>query len=301
MNLLGLSAFYHESACCLLSDGGLVAGALEERFSRVKHDPRLPVEAFRFCLEAGGIGLGDLAAVAYYEEPVTKLSRQIWAHLEGRRRRAGPQEEHEDGSLEGGGAVTAVNASDTVRAADLPWLDPEAPERAIRERLGWDGPTLTYRHHLSHAASAYLYSGFPEAAILTVDGVGEWDTTTFGRGAGGRIEILEAVPFPHSLGLFYSAVTAYLGFRVNGGEYKVMGLAPYGRPRYAERLRRVVRTGSGGRFTLDLAYFDFLTGRRMYSDALCELLDGPPRRPGDEIEPRHMDVARSAQAVLEEV
>lgn len=300
VNILGLSAFYHESACCLLSDGGLVAAALEERFSRVKHDPRLPVEAFRFCLEAGGIGLGDLAAVAYYEEPVTKLSRQIWAHLAGRRGADRPGS-HEHGTSQEGRSVPAVDAPADPAAADLPWLDPEAPARAIRERLGWDGPILTYRHHLSHAASAYLYSDFPEAAILTVDGVGEWDTTTLGRGAGGRIEIMERVPFPHSLGLFYSAITAYLGFRVNGGEYKVMGLAPYGRPRYAERLRRVLRDGPDAQYTLDLAFFDFLAGRRMYSDALCELLDGPPRRAGDEIEPRHMDVARSAQAVLEEV
>lgn len=275
MKIVGLSAFYHESTCCLLSDGELVAAASEERFSRVKHDPRLPVAAFRFCLEAADLDLPDLDAVAYYEEPVTKLSRQIWAHLQGGANRAS--------------------------ADDRPWLDPEAPARAIRERLGWDGPLLTFPHHLSHAASAYLFSGFPEAAILTVDGVGEWATTTYGRGSDGRIELFEEVAFPHSLGLFYSGVTAYLGFRVNGGEAKVMGLAPYGRPRYLERLRRVLRNGPGGQYELDLRYFDFLAGRRMVSDALCELLEGPPRRPGDDIEPRHMDVARSAQALLEEV
>jgi carbamoyltransferase len=270
--VVGLSAFYHESTCCLVEGGALVAAASEERFSRVKHDPRLPVEALRFCLDAGGaLGPGDLDAVAYYESPVEKHSRQLWAHAEG------------------------------AGGRDLPWLDPGRPEREIRERLGWEGPLLTFPHHLSHAASAYLFSGFEEAAVLTVDGVGEWATTAYGRGAGGRVELFEEVRFPHSLGLFYSTITAYLGFRVNGGEYKVMGLAPYGRPRYAERLRRVLCNGPGGAFTLDLAYFDFLAGRRMFSGALSELLDGPPRRPGDDVEPRHMDVARSAQEVLEEV
>ncbi|MFP3941267.1 MAG: carbamoyltransferase [Thermoanaerobaculia bacterium] len=276
--MAGISAFYHESACCLLEDGRLTAAAAEERFSRVKHDPRLPVQAFRFCLEAAagdggeaGPAPGLLDAVAYYESPVLKLSRQLWAGV--------PEDD----------------------PGDLPWLDPTQPERAIRERLGWDGPLHVYEHHRSHAASAFYFSGFPEAAILTADGVGEWATTTYGRGRGAELELLEEVRFPHSLGLFYSAITAYLGFRVNGGEYKVMGLAPYGRPRYAEDLRRVLRSGPRGAFTLDMGFFEFLRGRRMYSAALCELLDGPPRRPGDEITPRHADVARSAQEVLEEV
>lgn len=271
--VVGLSAFYHESTCCLVRGGELVAAASEERFSRVKHDPRLPVEAFRFCLEAGGgLDPADIDAVAYYESPAEKHSRQLWALAQGGGSGAGP-----------------------------PWLDPGRPEREVRERLGWEGPLRTYPHHLSHAASAYLYSGYPEAAILTVDGVGEWATTTYGRGVGGDLELFDEVRFPHSLGLFYSTVTAYLGFRVNGGEYKVMGLAPYGQPRHAERLRRVLRNGPGGAFSLDLAYFDFLHGRRMYSDALSELLGERPRRPGDEIEPRHADLARSAQEVLEEV
>jgi carbamoyltransferase len=307
VNVVGLSAFFHEATCCLLVGGELVAAASEERFSRVKHDPRLPVEAFRFCLEAGGLGPGELDAVAYYESPVLKLSRQLWAVSAARSATAAGSA----GSANTAGSVSPADtasaasggpaADDRVGRGDLPSLDPEAPERAIRERLGWEGPLLTFEHHLSHAASAYLFSGFPEAAVLTVDGVGEWATTAYGRGAGGRLELFEEVRFPHSLGLFYSTITAYLGFRVNGGEQKVMGLAPYGRPRYAGRLRRVLRNGPGGSFTLDLAYFDFLAGRRMFSDALAELLDGPPRRPGEEILPRHMDVARSAQEVLEEV
>ena len=271
MNVLGLSAFFHESACCLLRDGRLVAAVEEERFSRVKHDPRLPVAAFRHCLRAGGIGITDLDAVAYYESPVRKLSRQLWA-----------------GFPEGG-------------SADLPWLDPGAPERAIREGLGWEGPILTFEHHLSHAASAFLFSDFPEAALLTVDGVGEWATTSYGWGKGAAVELFEAVDFPHSLGLLYATLTSYLGFEVNDGEYKVMGLAPYGEPRYLDEMRRLVILESDGQYRLDLQYFDFVRGRRMYSDALPRLFGEPPRKPETEISRFHQDVARSLQAVLEEV
>jgi carbamoyltransferase len=287
--IVGLSGLYHEATACLLVDGEPVAAASEERFSRVKHDPRMPVEAFRWCLEAGGLrSPADLSAVAWYELPEAKHDRQLWALS--RRRSLTPR------TLSGGHGNRFVAPGD---------LDPERPLRFIRERLGWDGPVLCYPHHLSHAASAYLYSGFAStdegAAILTVDGVGEWATTTYATGRAGSIELIEEVRFPHSLGLFYSAVTALLGFRVNGGEYKVMGLAPYGEPRYAGRLREVVRTGPGGGFTLDLEHFDFLAGERMFSDALPRLLDGRPRKPGDELTPWHADVARSAQVVLEEL
>ena len=201
MNIVGLSAFFHESACCLLRDGRVVAAAEEERFSRVKHDPRLPASAFRFCLRAGGIGLTD-DTLAFYESPRKKLSRQLWT-----------------GTPKGA-------------TPDLPWLDPGAPERAIREGLGWEGPILFFDHHLSHAASAFLLSDFPAAALLTADGVGEWATTSYGRGEGAEIELFEEVDFPHSLGLLYATLTSYLGFAVNDGEYKVMGLAPYGKPRH---------------------------------------------------------------------
>ncbi|HEX2253888.1 MAG TPA: carbamoyltransferase C-terminal domain-containing protein [Thermoanaerobaculia bacterium] len=270
MLVAGISAFYHESACCLLADGALVAAAAEERFSRLKHDAALPVEAWRFCLDRAGATPADVAAVGYYEQPVAKLARQLWA---------GPP----PGDRE------------------LAWLDPSAPERAIRDRLGFDGPLLAFPHHLSHAASAFFYSGFDQAAVLTADGVGEWATTTYGRGAGSELDLFAEVRFPHSLGLFYSTLTAYLGFRVNSGEYKVMGLAPYGTPRLADRLRRVLRSGPGGGFALDPAYFDFLGGERMHSAALAELLGGPPRRRGEPVEAFHADVAASAQAVLEEV
>lgn len=261
MNVVGLSAFFHESACCLLQDGRLVAAAEEERFSRIKHDPRLPVSAFRWCLEEGGIGIAEVDAVAYYESPVRKLARQLWS---------------------------GVPIGDA---------DPGRPERAIREQLGYEGRILFYGHHASHAASAFLLSGFPEAAVLTVDGVGEWDTTTYGKG----LEVFERVEFPHSLGLLYSTITSYLGFEVNDGEYKVMGLAPYGRPRYADRIRKLVSSGSGGQFALDLRYFDFVRGSRMYSEALCDLFGAPPRERGSEITGFHQDVAQSLQVVLEEI
>ncbi len=271
MNVAGISAFFHDSACCLLRDGRLVAAAAEERFSRLKHDPRLPAAAFRSCLRAGGLGVADLDCVAYYEQPVDKLARQLWA---------GPPE---------------------GPAPDLAWLDPGRPERAIREGLGYEGPIVSFPHHRSHAASAFLFSGFPAAALLTVDGVGEWATTTYGRGEAGRLDLFAEVHFPHSLGLFYSTLTSYLGFAVDDGEGKVMGLAACGEPRYVAALRALVECGPGGELALDLRYFDFVRGRRMYSAALCDLLGEPPRRPGTELTRFHRDLARSLQLVLEEV
>jgi carbamoyltransferase len=271
MNVIGLSAFYHESACCLLQDGRLAAAAAEERFSRVKHDPRLPVEAFRYCLKAGRLGPADVDCVAYYESPTKKLARQLWAGV--------PRDE----------------------SGDFFWLDPQQPQRAIRERLGYEGPIEIFEHHQSHAASAFFFSGFRDAAILTVDGVGEWATTTYGRGRGATLEVFEQVHLPHSLGLLYSTITAYLGFRVNDGEYKVMGLAPYGRPRYVDQVRALIHSGPDGQYRLDMAYFDFLQGRTMYSGQLCDLFGAPPRERGAEIAPFHQDVARSLQVVLEEV
>ncbi len=268
MNIIGLSAFFHESACCLIRDGAIVAAAEEERFSRIKHDPSLPRSAFKYCLDAGGLRITDVDSVAYYESPIDKLGRQIWS---GRSRQG------------------------------VAWLDPEFPFREIRESLGFEGPIESFPHHLSHAASAFFCSGFPEAAILTVDGVGEWATTTYGRGEDRVIELLEQVEFPHSLGLFYSTITAYLGFAVNSGEYKVMGLAPYGQPRYLDRLRRLLRSTAGGQFELDLEYFDFIHGERMFSERLPELLGQAPRAPGAELSDFHRDVARSAQGLLEEM
>ena len=268
MNILGLSAFFHESSCCLLRDGRLMAAAAEERFSRVKHDPRLPVRAFRYCLEEAGLTVADLDAVAYYEEPELKLARQLWSGV------------HE---------LAAQG------------LDPGRPERLIRDRLGVECSVMRFAHHLSHAASAYYFSGFPETAILTADGVGEWTTTSYARAEGGEIELFEEIGFPHSLGLLYSTLTSYLGFRVNSGEYKVMGLAPYGEPRFVDEVCQLVGMGSDGQFLLNMRYFDFVRGSRMFSSELMELFGAPPRRPESEITSFHHDVARSLQLVVEEV
>ncbi len=268
MNIVGISAFFHEAAACLLVDGELVAAAAEERFTRVKHDPRLPVHAYRWCLEAGGLGPGDVDAVAFYEDPAKKADRQ-----------------------------RAFGFTAPPGQPDA--LDPGRPQRMIRELLGHEGPILTFDHHLSHAASAYHFSGFAEAAVLTVDGVGEWATATYGHARDAAIEPFEEVRFPHSLGLFYATITAYLGFRVNDGEYKVMGLAPYGEPSLAPAMRRLLRSGPGGQFTLDMAYFDFVD--RMFTARLPEVLGAPPRRPGTPLEQVHADVAASAQLVLEEI
>ena len=269
MNIIGLSAFYHEAACCLLQNGKLTAAAEEERFTRIKHDPAFPVNAFRFCLDAARITITDVDCVAWYELPVRKLSRQIW--------------------------------SGSRLQAELPWLDSGRVHRDIRETLGFEGPIHTFPHHESHAASAFFCSGFEEAALLTVDGVGEWATTAFGRAYGSAVDLFEEVEFPNSLGLLYSTITAYLGFGVNSGEYKVMGLAPYGKPRFADALRLVVHNEPGGQYRLDPRYFDFLRGNCMFSGAMAELLGGPPRPAESEITQFHKDVASSLQCVLEEI
>ncbi len=273
MNIIGISAFYHESACCLLQDGHLVAAAAEERFTRVKHDARLPSRAFRYCLDEGGLCPGDIDCIAYFENPKEKLSRQTWAHSRGR------------------------------RANDVSWRDPNLPEHLIRDRLGYDGAIDFFDHHLSHAASAFFYSGYGESAVLSVDGVGEWITTAYGQCAQNRIDLFEQVSFPHSLGLLYSTITAYLGFKVNDGEYKVMGLAPYGTLRYVDQVRKLVNVRPNGQFELALEYFDFIAGPTMYrySEAFCDLFGQPARRHGDDLTQFHKDIARSAQAVLEEV
>ena len=245
--VIGISAFFHDSSCCLLRDGVLVAAASEERFTRVKHDASLPRHAFRYCLRQGGITIDQISCVAYYEDPVKKLGRQLWMGLPG---------------------IPASRLSDTA------WFDPHRVAREIRDNLGFEGPVHYFDHHQSHAASAFFFSGFAHAAIMTVDGVGEWATTTYWAGKDNALSLLEQVDFPDSLGLLYSAITGYLGFEVNEGEYKVMGLAPYGRPRYIDTVRTLVSNGDDGAFRLDMKYFDFMRGDRMYSEALVELFGG---------------------------
>ncbi len=272
-NIIGISCFFHDAACCLLKDGVLIAAAEEERFSRKKHDAGIPKGAFNYCLEAGGLTIDEIDSVAYYEEPTKKLARQIWMMLPG------------------------LPSEKKVLAR----LDPRRPAREIREVLGYDGPLDYVGHHKAHAASSFYYSGFKEAAILTVDGVGEWDTTSFGRGRGNELEILETVEFPHSLGLLYSTITGYLGFEVNEGEYKVMGLAPYGRPRHVDMIRKLIIDEPGGQYRLDLRYFDFTSFNRMHSNEMASLFGHPPRQPRTEILDFHKDLARSLQYVLEEI
>jgi carbamoyltransferase len=276
MNIIGISGGYHDSACCLLQDGVLVAAAQEERFSRVKNDKTIPRRAFRFCLEQGAVTLDQVDCVAFYEDPCLKLGRQLWMNM-----------------VEG---VTPERHRSIMAR-----LTARTPIESIRQVLGFDGPIEIVDHHLSHAASAYLFSGFDEAAVLTVDGVGDWPTTTYSAARGAAIERIEAVDFPHSLGLFYSAVTGYLGFEVNEGEYKIMGLAPYGSPRYVDTLSKLIERLPGGQYALDMQYFGFLREDCMYSEEWTDLLGRPPRQEGEEVEQFHMDVARSAQVVLEEV
>ena len=272
-NIVGLSAYYHDSACCLLQDGTLVAAAQEERFTRKKHDRDLPKNAFRYCLAQGRITVKDLDCIAYFEDPAKKLARQLWMDAAG------------------------------VRQATLKqvWSNSKKPKSEIVESLGYDGRIEIFDHHHSHAASSYYYSGFEDAAILTVDGVGEWATTTYGRGFGKDVEIFEEVNFPDSLGLFYSTITNYLGFEVNDGEYKVMGLAPYGRPIYRDKLWGLLKSGDEGKYRLALEYFDFVSTKAMFSEALSEYLGHEPRKPGSEILDFHKDIARSLQVVLEEI
>jgi carbamoyltransferase len=275
-NVIGISAGYHDSACCLLQDGVLVAAVQEERFSRVKNDKAFPRKAFRYCLEQGGITLPDVDCIAYYEDPCLKLGRQIWMGM-------------------------LPNLSAGRRNSIVERVVSQRPQQVIRKLFGYEGPIEIVEHHLSHAASSYYFSGFDEAAILTIDGVGDWATTTYGSGQGGHIGRFEQVDFPDSLGFFYSAITGYLGFEVNEGEYKVMGLAPYGRPLYADKVRKLIEMRSEGQYRLNMEYFAFLNDDSMYTEELSGLLGRPPRVPESEIEQFHMDVAKSVQVVLEEI
>ncbi len=263
MNIIGVSAFYHESTCCLIQDGRLIAAVPEERFTRVKYDRRAPVNAFRYCLEAGGnLSPGDIDCIAYYEDPVKKLARQKAMGLA----------EHED---------------------------TDKPERDLRNAFGVDCPFIAFDHHLSHAAGSFYFSGFPEAAVFTVDGVGEWATTTYGVGKGKDLKILEEVHFPHSIGLLYSAVTDFLGFQVLSDEYKVMGLAPYGKPIFVDKIQSLIQMGDKGQFKLNLKYFDFSQAKRMFTDDLAVLLGTGQRVKESEVGQIHMDIAKSLQVVLE--
>jgi carbamoyltransferase len=287
VRILGLSAFYHDSAAALVEDGRILAAAQEERFSRKRHDARFPRQAIRFCLSAGGIGLDDVDFVAFYDKPFLKFERLLESYLS-----------------------FAPRGFRSFRMAIPLWLREKLFQKSLIKgelaRLGsgrsLDGRLLFAEHHQSHAASAFFASPFERAAILTMDGVGEWATTSVGLGQGNRLEMIKEIHFPHSLGLLYSAFTYYTGFKVNSGEYKVMGLAPYGEPRFAQTiLDHLIDLKPDGSFRLDVSYFDYCTGLRMTNDRFHALFGGPPREPDEWMNQRHMDLAASIQAVTDEV
>jgi len=278
--VLGLSAFYHDSAACLLRDGEIIAAASEERFTRKKGDPAFPQRAVAYCLEEAGITVDRLGKVGFYDKPLLKFDRILETYL----------------------GIAPLGVKSFLMAGPLWIKDKLYMDRQIREALGYDGPMLYAEHHESHAASAFFPSPFEEAAILTMDGVGEWATATIGSGRGNDIEILRELQWPDSLGLLYSAFTYYTGFKVNSGEYKVMGLAPYGEPKYVDLiLRELVDLREDGSFTLNQVYFDYLGGLTMTNGAFDRLFGGPPRQPETKLTQKEMDLARSVQGVTEEI
>ncbi len=281
MYILGLSCFYHDAAAALIHDGRLVAATEEERLSRKKHDSRFPRHAAFWCLKEAGITVADLDYVVFYEKPFTKFERILKTNLSTFPRGAG-----------------LFARSMTAWLGDKLWM-----EAIIREGLGYSGEILYVEHHMSHAASAYFCSPFTEAAILSVDGVGEWTTTAVGVARGSEIRLEEELRFPHSIGLLYSAFTAFLGFEVNEGEYKVMGMAPYGQPKYVDRIRQIVKIHDDGSFWLDMDYFAYhRTHDTSYSRKFLDLF-GQPRSPksGEVLDPYYADMAASIQKVTEEI
>ncbi len=278
--ILGISAFYHDSAAALVRDGAIVAAAQEERFTRVKHDSRFPTRAAQYCLAEAGLGPSELDAVVFYEKPLVKFERLLETYL----------------AFAPSGFLPFLRAMPSWLRQKL--FLPREIDRGLGS--GYDGPILFTRHHESHAASAFFPSPFEEAAIITADGVGEWSTTTWGTGRGSRIELKQEVRFPHSLGLLYSAFTYYTGFRVNSGEYKLMGLAPYGEPIYADQiLDKLIELKEDGSFRLDQRYFGYCDGLRMTNRRFHRLFGGPPREPESPLTRREMDLAASVQVVVE--
>ena len=280
MYILGISCFYHDSASCLLRDGHMVAAVQEERFSRKKHDPRFPINAIGYCLEEGDISVPDLDYVVFYDKPILTFERLLLSYL----------------------SVAPKGLRSWLEAIPL-WLGRKLHvPRVIQQEIGYEKEVLFTEHHEAHAASAFYPSPFEEAAILTVDGVGEWATASYGLGRNNRIALLKELHFPNSVGLLYSAFTYFTGFRVNSGEYKLMGLAPYGEPRYKDLiLSEIVDMKEDGSIRLNLRYFDFLGGLTMTNGRFAKLFGGPPRKPEGEITQREMDLACSIQAVVEEI
>lgn len=279
--ILGISAYYHDSAACLLRDGDIVAAASEERFSRKKGDERFPKHAVEYCLREAGIALRDVTHVGFYDKPLLKFERILETYL----------------------AVAPRGFRSFLMAGPL-WVKEKLfTDRDLRQSLdGYDGLLLYAEHHESHAASAFYPSPFEEAAILTIDGVGEWATATMGVGKGRDLQLHKEMHFPDSLGLLYSAFTYYTGFKVNSGEYKVMGLAPYGQPTYVDLIyKHLIDLQDDGSFTMDQKYFNYLSGLTMTSEAFNDLFGGPPRVAESKLTQKEMDLARSVQVVTEEV
>lgn len=280
MYILGISCFYHDSAACILQDGRILAAAQEERFTRKKHDPRFPQHAIQYCLDEAKIETNQLSYVVFYDKPFLTFERLLLSYL----------------------TVAPKGLRSWLEAMPL-WLGKKLHvPKVIQREIGYEGEVLFTEHHEAHAASAFYPSPFEEAAILTMDGVGEWATASYGFGSSNRITLLKELHFPDSLGLLYSAFTYFTGFKVNSGEYKLMGLAPYGRPCYKNLiLSELIDVKEDGSLRLDLSYFDFLGGLRMTNRRFAKLFGGPPRRPETEITEREMDIAASIQAVAEEI
>jgi carbamoyltransferase len=282
MNILGISAFYHDSAAALIRDGKIVAAAQEERFTRKKHDSRFPTNAVDYCLQAGGLTAGQLDYVVFYEKPLVKFERLLETYI----------------------AYAPRGFRQFLMAMPL-WLRqklhlPREMDKALKGQ--YKGRYVFVEHHESHAASAFFPSGFDEAAILTMDGVGEWATASFGKGKGNRIQLTNVLHFPHSLGLLYSAFTYFTGFRINSGEYKLMGLAPYGEPVYYEAIKNnLIDIKPDGSFCLNMSYLPYCHKTVMTNKKFERLFDGPPRRPESALTQREMDIAASIQKVTEEI
>jgi carbamoyltransferase len=277
---LGISAYYHDSAACLLKDGEIIAAAQEERFTRIKHDHNFPIKAVEFCLAKAGITEADITNVAFYEKTWIKFERLLETYL----------------------AFAPSGIRSYLKAMPL-WLKEKLwMEKQIKKELGFKGSLIYPEHHQSHAASAFFPSPFESAVILTMDGVGEWATTTWGVGKGNKIELKGEIRFPLSLGLLYSAMTYYTGFKVNSGEYKVMGLAPYGEPKYKDLImKELIDVKEDGSFKLNMKYFNYCQGLTMTSDKFHDLFGAPPRTAETDLTQREMDLARSVQEVTEEV
>jgi carbamoyltransferase len=287
MRILGISAYYHDSAAALVVDGRVVAAAQEERFTRKKHDSSFPHNAIRACLELGGVKPGQIDQVAFYDKPFLKFERLLETYL-----------------------AFAPRGFTSFREALPVWVKDKLFQRStilkelktLSQRVRWDQKLLFSEHHLSHAASAFYPSPFERAAVLTMDGVGEWTTTSLALGQGRALKVMREIQFPHSLGLLYSAFTYYTGFKVNSGEYKVMGLAPYGVPRYAQKIREhLIDIKEDGSFRLNLDYFEYCTGLTMTNERFDALFGGPRRAAEDRLTQREMDLAASIQVITEEV